>query len=36
MTDRFYIHSFGALEWDPDALVYDENRKITKDEVLVK
>jgi hypothetical protein len=25
MTDRFYIHSFGALEWDPDALVYDEN-----------
>jgi len=32
MTDRFYIQSFGALEWDPDALVYDDSdRKGGKD-----
>ena len=32
MTDRFYIQSFGALEWDPDALVYDDSeRKGAKD-----
>jgi len=27
MTDRFYLQSFGALEWDPDALVYDDERE---------
>lgn len=27
MTDRFYLQSFGPLEWDPDALVYDDERE---------
>ena len=32
MTDRFYIQTFGALEWDPDALVYDDSdRKSAKE-----